>query len=74
MVSNLASLRQRADLSRRQLAKMVGLSDEAIRLLEIDQRSPNLNTAYRIAQVLQVRVEDIWPVSTLTDTPTRQPT
>jgi len=68
VVNHLAHMRQARHLSRRQLAAMVGVSKEAIRLLELGQRRPSMIIAYKIAEALGVSVEQIWPKPGMDDT------
>nr|PZN36534.1 MAG: XRE family transcriptional regulator [Bacillota bacterium] len=60
-MSRLRELREQKGLSRNQLAKLVGCSREAIRLLERGRRSPRYETARAIAQALGVSPDEIWP-------------
>lgn len=52
-------LRQRAGLSRPELARRIGVTGEAIRLIEAGRRRPRERTVLAIANVLGVDLADI---------------
>jgi transcriptional regulator with XRE-family HTH domain len=52
--NRLQSLRERAGLSQYALAKLSGLSKQALSNLELGQREPNWNTVQRLATALSV--------------------
>lgn len=59
--SNLRLFRLSEDLSQTELAEMVGISKNAIHLLETERIFPRLEVAYRIGYVLGVSVYRLWP-------------
>lgn len=73
-MNRLQAVRELRGLSRAELADRVGVTTEAIRLLELDRRKPTLTTAYVICAVLDASVEEIWPVPDHVDTPAPQAT
>lgn len=60
---NLRLFRLSEDLSQTELAELVGISKNAIHLLETGRIFPRLEVAYRIGYVLGVSVYRIWPCS-----------
>ena len=61
MRSNLKAHRRNWGLTLQGLGDRAGLSKSHIWELEKGSTSPTLETAYKIAMVLDVRVYDIWP-------------
>jgi DNA-binding XRE family transcriptional regulator len=59
--------RERKGLSRAALAKMAGLHQTYIGLLEREERSPNLDTARAIATALGLKLADMWPATIKSD-------
>ena len=55
----LRTLRQRAGLSRRQLADRIGRSAQSIRLYELDEAQPPVDVIDRLALVLGVGLTDL---------------
>jgi ribosome-binding protein aMBF1 (putative translation factor) len=56
---NLQGARQRAGVSRQQLARAAGLSDSTIRLYERGAREPNLRTVVKLARGLDIAPEEL---------------
>jgi DNA-binding XRE family transcriptional regulator len=59
--NKLKDVREASKLSLQDLADCVGCSKTSIWELEKTTANPTLKTAYKIAAVLGVTVEDIWP-------------
>lgn len=62
MASTLKEHRERLGLTQLQVARMSGLTERTIRLLENGQRVPKLSTARAIADAIGVTVEALFPV------------
>ena len=60
MKSNLKKLRKEAGLTLDQLGHLCSVTRQRVHQLEQDT-NPTLKTAYEIADMLGVAVEDIWP-------------
>ncbi len=60
MKSNLKEYRKRAGLTIVELAAVSGVNSHTIWVLE-NEPNPTLKTAYAIAKVLGLKVEEIWP-------------
>ncbi len=58
--SRIEELRSRAGLSRQELADAVGVHYQTVGYLERGEYAPSLALALRIAQLLGVRVEDLF--------------
>jgi transcriptional regulator with XRE-family HTH domain len=56
--ARLRQLRKRTGISAYRLAKMSGLSPQAVNRLEAGEREPTWNTVQRLADVLSVSTED----------------
>ncbi len=56
VVRELAALRKAAGISQYRLAKMTGLSREAVRLIEGGERSPTLHSLFLISEALDARL------------------
>lgn len=56
----LASLRHAKGLSQEELASRSGLHAVAITYIETGKRLPKLNTVYKLAQGLNIRVEELF--------------
>ena len=56
----LASLRRSKGLSQEELASRAGLHAVAITYIETGKRLPKLNTVYKLARGLELRVEDLF--------------
>jgi DNA-binding XRE family transcriptional regulator len=57
----LARLRRMFDYRQRDLAERVGVSRQFISLIELGLRRPNLRMKKRIADSLEMPVEDVFP-------------
>lgn len=61
MASRLKEHREKLGLTQLQVARMAGLTERTIRLLEQGASVPRLSTARALAAALGVSVEDIFP-------------
>lgn len=61
----LTELRKQKGWTLEELGKRSGVSREAIRLYEAEQRVPGIDVAYAVASALGVSVEEIWPPETM---------
>lgn len=59
MKLRIAELRQSANIQQQELAKMVFLSQSALSNIENNIKMPGLETAKRIAEVLNVKIDDL---------------
>ena len=60
MKNRVKELRTAAGMTQQQLADLVHVSSRTIISIEKEQYSPSLMLAYRIAQVFDVTVEDLY--------------
>lgn len=60
MQSNIKLYREMKRMTRPALAKKVGVHWETIKAYEVKGAIPSLNVAYRIAKVLDVKIEDLY--------------
>lgn len=60
MNSNIKSIRTNKGLSRPVLAEKVGVSWETIKAYEVKGAYPSLKVAFKIAQELGVKVDDLY--------------
>lgn len=60
MKNQLKEKRKKAGLSQYQLSRLAGISQATISHIERDMFVPTIDTAYRVAAVLGVRVDDIF--------------
>lgn len=51
--SNIAAIRNSLDLSQRELAKIIGISNSTLSEIELDIRVPNPETIYKISKALR---------------------
>ena len=58
-ISKLAQVRKEKGLSQGRLAELSGVSRVTISRIESGKESPRVQTVYRLARVLKVRVTDI---------------
>ena len=58
-ISKLAQARRKRGLSQDRLAELSGVSRVTISRIESGKESPRVQTVYRLARVLKVRVTDI---------------
>lgn len=56
---NLREQRERANLTQRELADKVGVSQSLIQLIESGQRTGSVKTNLKLAQALNADIEDI---------------
>lgn len=61
MATTLREHRERLGLTQLQVARMAGLTERTIRLIEQGVRVPKLSTARAIADALNVSVEQLFP-------------
>jgi len=61
MKSNLKKLRKEAGLTMQQLADKAGTSRGHIHALEKPHSSPTLETAYKVADAININIYEIWP-------------
>lgn len=59
MLKNLRPLRESAELSQAELAKISGVSQSHISKLEIGDDSPTLKTLQKLAEALNVSVQEL---------------
>lgn len=62
-MNNLKEVREKAGISKSELARLTGVSRQNIYELEADS-VPLLTTAYAMADILEVSIYDIWPNET----------
>ena len=55
----IATLRLNQKLSQSELAKLCGITQQHMHLIETGQRTPSLKVAAKIATVLNCRIEDL---------------
>ena len=60
MTNRIKELRARDNLTQSDLARKVGVRRETIVFLEKDKYNPSLKLAYDIAQVFQMRIEEVF--------------
>jgi len=60
MRTRIKEFRARYNLTQEELAKRVGVRRETIVFLEKGKYNPSLKLAYKIARVLNARIEDIF--------------
>lgn len=58
--AHVQELRQQANLSQKEIAEKVGISELAYQRYEYGTRVPEARTAIRIAQALGTTVEKLW--------------
>jgi len=61
MKNNLKKIRESLGMSLAKMEKLTGCSHSHCWHLQKQTSSPNLYTAYKVAQVMGVSVYDIWP-------------
>lgn len=59
MIRNFKAFRINRKLSRRQLAELVGVSQQFIQQVESGQKSPSLDTAVRLASALGCTLDEL---------------
>ena len=60
MTNRIKELRARNNLTQMDLARKVGVRRETIVFLEKDRYNPSLKLAYDIAQVFNLRIEEVF--------------
>jgi putative transcriptional regulator len=60
MTNRIKELRARHDLTQSDLARKVGVRRETIVFLEKDKYNPSLKLAYDIAQVFEMKIEEVF--------------
>ena len=58
-IVNLKMIRKLRGLTMKQVAEAANISESAVCLYESGKRHPNLSTAYRIAKVLNVSLDEL---------------
>lgn len=58
--NNLKKIRKEKNITAKELGEKVGVTDVYIYLLEQGSKNPSFELCFRIAQVLHVKVDDIW--------------
>jgi transcriptional regulator with XRE-family HTH domain len=56
----IQKLRKKAGLKQHQIAENVGVSSKYIQYIEAASRQPSLKTLYKIARVLNVKVQELF--------------
>ena len=57
----IQKLRKQAGFTQEQVAEKVKLSTKYIQFIEAGNRKPSLKTVYKLARVLDVKVQDLFP-------------
>ena len=60
MKNKLQELRKNRKLTQEQLAEIIGVSRQTINAIEKDKFDPSLPTAFRMAQLFEKKIEDIF--------------
>ena len=60
MKTNLKELREKRNLTQEALAEKVDVTRQTILFLEKGKYNPSLRLAYRIAKVLNAKIEDVF--------------
>jgi putative transcriptional regulator len=60
MKTNLKELREKRNLTQENLAEKVDVTRQTILFLEKGKYNPSLRLAYRIAKVLNAKIEDVF--------------
>ena len=63
ITNQLKKYRKKQDLSQVKLAKIVGISETHYQRIEYGLSKPNVELALLIAQALQAKVEELFPLS-----------
>lgn len=61
--TNIKELREKRDISSAQLAERVGVPIQTITYLEVGKYNPSLSLAYKIAKVLNCKVEELFQLA-----------
>jgi len=62
LMNRLAKYRKQKGLSQTQLAKLIGVAQSTIAMIETGKIMPSLRTALRLSRILGVPVEELFPV------------
>jgi len=62
MQNKLKFYRQQRNITQKELAKKVGITEQYYQRLEYQQHEPKISTAYKLAKVLDVDVKKIFPI------------
>lgn len=68
---SIRSFREKAGVSQRKLGTSLGLSDKAISAYESGRTVPSIDTLNRIAEVLNITLDELWESSTKNSTLTK---
>ena len=60
IITNLKSIRESTGMTQQELADLIGMRRETILHLEINRYNPSLEMALKIAQVFDLKVEDLF--------------
>ena len=60
MKNKLQELRKNRKLTQEQLAEIIGVSRQTINAIEKNKFDPSLPTAFRMAQLFEKKIEDIF--------------
>lgn len=60
MKNKLQELRKNRKLTQEQLAEIIGVSRQTINAIEKDKFDPSLPNAFRMAQLFEKKIEDIF--------------
>ena len=60
MKNKLQELRKNRKLTQEQLAEIIGVSRQTINAIEKDKFDPSLPTAFKMAQLFEKKIEDIF--------------
>lgn len=60
LVNHLKEMRARHNLNQSELAESAGVSRQTVSLIERGNYSPSITLALRLAQILDVRVEELF--------------
>lgn len=60
MENNLKVWRAKKDLTQEELAKKVGVTRQTINAIETEKYDPSLKLAFKLADVFNCRIEDIF--------------
>lgn len=58
----LKEIRQKKGIGLQQLAKMTGISRSHLNYIEKNEKEPSLSMAVRIAQALNIKIEELYRV------------
>jgi putative transcriptional regulator len=61
VMNNVKHFRKMRNLTRKQLAALIGLSPSYIYFIETDQRNPTISVAIKIAEALNESLDTLFP-------------